>query len=1044
MRINNLENKEVLRSLKLWKHQRQALISAFKYIDEFNSGKINGSALIHMPTGSGKSRVIGTLSQFIDGLGCVLILVPRIALRRQIKDKLLEKYFRNQTKNNADLPKKVFLLSKQLPEEQIEYPQKLVFVSTFQFLDSTFKRYPGVFNWLCTNISLIIVDEGHYEPAYSWSKVIRQIQKPKILFTATPFRNDFKSFDIDIQHRFSYSYHSALKDKFLRNIIIVPYPPHNNDPQKFIAEIIEFYCKKFPRTDISDIKEKDPRIIIRCDSASSIRQIKGVLSNKNISYFGIHEDFKHETDPSLVRHVPEPHKFSPLVWIHQFKLIEGIDDNRFRLLASFEPLSNTRAFVQQIGRIMRNPNWESKKQENGFVLDHTNGKQIKEYWAMFLEFDRKLTEDKILLSLGERFFKNYSEIQPEPAYLDKKFRKKFQPIGEQDIDPIKDFKSPLKTNLLEVSHEFDINIFYEAMRFRLNEKDKQIKTFPIGTSESPIYLIIYFTINNSPYLTSKYFLECSSDLMIFQKINNYLAFFDSSGFLPINDDLLKVGKAVSAQKLKKLLRSSNQSSIVQITLNNSHAGERAIRQSTYRASSLEKVVPNLNDHSQIVAQVVGYSYENDFNTDEKTKIRRYVGFNHGHITESQEEKSIEEYLIWLNNLGKIISGHYSPLKTFNRYSLSVEEPSDPSPKNILLDFFDVQEFYFTITEKDSDISSVLYIEDECQDIITFPDANDPDKLIYQFKIIANNNKCDIYIVYDTQKKHYILSSNDIDKLYKKHKITNEHLIEYLNKNQSFRIIPKTENYIYIGGDFYKPIIKYGRDFNYDNFYVGKIIEPFEVLSEIKSEKGQKCLADHSGWDLNSLFGIVCRLGKGTEMGDVFGNPDILICDDKQSEVADFILANTSENKVVFIHAKANKDYTPYSAGSLGKICEQAIKNIFYISMFNEQKPKNIDLWKNRWEDSKVEGYVKSRIILPSLFRGDPNILWDRLRKIISNPGAKREVWIMLGNTLYFDRFIKELEKTPATPAAIQAATLLHGTLTNISSMDVKLRIFCSP
>lgn len=57
---------------------------------------------------------------------------------------------------------------------------------------------------------LVIVDEGHYEPAYIWSQCIRQLARPTVLFSATPYRNDFKYFAVKGNFAFNLSYREAI------------------------------------------------------------------------------------------------------------------------------------------------------------------------------------------------------------------------------------------------------------------------------------------------------------------------------------------------------------------------------------------------------------------------------------------------------------------------------------------------------------------------------------------------------------------------------------------------------------------------------------------------------------------------------------------------------------------------------------------------------------------------------------------------------------------------------------------------------------------
>lgn len=64
---------------------------------------------------------------------------------------------------------------------------------------------------------------------------------------------------------------------------------------------------------------------------------------------GIHENFEESDDFTATvpkRDAPGGARY----WVHQNKLIEGIDDPNFKVVALFNSLRNGRAIVQQIGR----------------------------------------------------------------------------------------------------------------------------------------------------------------------------------------------------------------------------------------------------------------------------------------------------------------------------------------------------------------------------------------------------------------------------------------------------------------------------------------------------------------------------------------------------------------------------------------------------------------------------------------------------------------------------------------------------------------------
>jgi superfamily II DNA or RNA helicase len=464
--------------LVLWPHQSLAIKNMQKYLEDYKKKITTGSALVHMPTGSGKTRVISTLARFTSGVGCVLILAPRIALRQQLVKKLDERSILKKDIDNIILPKTVREWVENYPPDSPGYLlndiqseiDDIVLISTIQMLDSAKKNYEEVYTYLQNHVSLVLIDEGHYEPAISWSRSIRGLNTAKILFTATPYRNDFKAFDIDIDYRYSFTYQDALKQNYLRKVNIKTFPS-TTDPNQLVTDIKNEYRVFFGYDIPKQPKLDTPRIIIRCDRSSSMRTVITALHNAGIdSLIAIHERFDDRFGPPHERQsVPidllQSEK-SPLVWIHQYKLLEGIDDPRFQLLAFFGPLNrNTRSLIQQVGRVIRNKS--QTQPETAMVLDHTGGK-LANVWEAFKSFDENLAVIKgnntggsaVLQSIGESFIKEYIDLHPEPVYIDRKFRNRFV-ISKQN--PYTELVFPLSVNIIEKLSNFNLMKFLEAI-----------------------------------------------------------------------------------------------------------------------------------------------------------------------------------------------------------------------------------------------------------------------------------------------------------------------------------------------------------------------------------------------------------------------------------------------------------------------------------------------------------------------------------------------------------------------------------------------------
>ena len=271
---------------------------------------------------------------------------------------------------------------------------------------------------------------------------------------------------------------------------------------------------------------------------------------------------------------------------------------------------------------------------------------------------------------------------------------------------------------------------------------------------------------------------------------------------------------------------------------------------------------------------------------------------------------------------------------------------------------------------------------------------------------------------------------------------------YLNSEQSFRVIPASEGSFYTLGEFYSPIVRFGREYDDDQFNLLRILWPAVCLERFGSEKGKNCLADGSGWDPQSLFAIIDNLGQRFGLRRLFGNPDILVCDDLGTEAADFILADTDKRRVVFIHAKGTGEGVArrYAASPLQEICGQATKNLKYLSRYGDDEPPKARNWHTqKWAGAKgVSGKVDNRIRLKPRSITTGWQLWKAIKSIIRDHFADLEVWLFLGRMFSKSSFDQQLNADRPATEAQQSAYLIFSTMNDAASVGAKLRVVCSP
>ncbi len=1012
-----MSNYNFIEDFSLWKHQKEALKTLVDYID--NSQKVNDyskSALIHLPTGSGKSGVIATISRFYSKVNHALILTPRIALRDQLFDDINEQFFNVLETKPSNYPKKVIKLESGSIIPALDGEQ-VVLVSTIQMIKSLNRNNKSKLKVLIDNISLLILDEGHYEPAPSWSQAIRKFKCPKVLFSATPFRNDLKLFDIDINFTYSYTFIDAVEKSFLRDVEF-EYAPKFTSPADFIDQILTFYDRKTQGSKI-----RAPKMIVKCDNFSSIRQLSKILKDRGRSYIAIHENFKdNEKNKQERKTVPDsPKSEKAIFWIHQYKLLEGIDNSSFQLLAFFDPINDARSLVQQIGRIIRNPDRSSEIKS--YVLDHHNAHH-KALWDGFLEYDRRIKEEGISalnLSISDGFFPKFLKNQPI-AYIDRKFR---YILNLGSLIPNKDIQLPLQINFLSKTKKFNYEKFIDYTKKKLETEDKRFELFQINQSCS---IIVYLSYKNSRFLTYSCFLESRLGVIVIKNYDNSLAYYDSSGNIPLSDYELGIKGPIKSESLKKLIYKEKKNFITELSLINTNLGVNTYRSKRLNAASLNEMPPALDDHAQYLTTFRGVNYEKN-EIDEDIPIRKYIGINRGRISQSSSYVPLFDYINWLDSQYNRFKEDIGISEFFKRYALESEEPKFKDAKNILLDLQDIEDYFF-VNDPNTRSKTPLFVDNSCQEVD-----------MGNFSIRANNKNFPIQINYDSKKKKYILTSSELDSYYYSEHDNYKSIISFFNKTQSFRIIPRSSGKIYTKYRFFSPRIQYGSKYSREESIFNLILISDSILKEVSSEKGKECKAGNKGWDVDSLFDVIDNLGKGTTLAKYFGDPDILICDDMNKEIADFILCDTKHNRVVMIHAKGTTEFHPYSASKLQDVCGQASKNVRYLAPENKDLPPNINLWNKMWESPKTTKGKTHRIRRGS---GSPLDLWNIIKKIIDNPNSNREVWIFLGRTLSKSKFLKRLYQSSPTPEAIQAAYLLHTTLETIGKIGAKFYVFCYP
>ncbi|MEK5134871.1 DEAD/DEAH box helicase family protein [Bacillus sp. FSL W8-0645] len=361
---------------------RDPQIQAYKKLQEhFNSEDKNEHAIVVLPTGTGKTGLMGIAPYNISN-GKVLIITPQTVIRDSVLgslDPLFSKNFWLFTRvfeSYTELPA-VIEYDRSLTDEVLEKADIVILNihKLQQRLRSTLlKRVPEDF------FDFIIIDEAHHSEAKTWKDAIDYFKKAKVLkVTGTPFRSDGKK--IKGKEVFNYSLGKAMAKGYVKSLEKIDYIPEtiyltidkNSDVVYTLEEIRDLGIKDedwilrsvalSPETNNSIIaqslkyldekkqKTGNPhKIIAVACSIWHAEQIKNSYQQKGYNCSIVHsgmEKIEREKEFDKINN----HKVD--VVINVAMLGEGYDHKFLSIAAIFRPFKTLLPYAQFIGRVLR-------------------------------------------------------------------------------------------------------------------------------------------------------------------------------------------------------------------------------------------------------------------------------------------------------------------------------------------------------------------------------------------------------------------------------------------------------------------------------------------------------------------------------------------------------------------------------------------------------------------------------------------------------------------------------------------------------------------
>lgn len=774
-----------------WTHQYDAFKFVLNYLDHtIKEGERSDSsaaarsphsALIRMPTGAGKTGIMALAAGFagnpIDER-IILVVVPSRALRLQVKEALEWRFWdvvNHRPMNWRPVAEfKPTTLNVALEKDQNDWPGDqlpLVLVcttTTISMLSGDTKRtdhssspelvdddsakeraeveagadrseWRRLYQRLLTDTGLVLVDEGHREPAPAWARAIRRFGCPRILFSATPYRNDLRLFDIGREqeresgqvepdsiakklhaqgrapdlglYRHIWSFPNAIKAGVIRNIDF-KYPKRGDGwikgrsgsslklmttrANRFAKALQGFYegenvaelerwCKlqESKTAGSQDGRQLWPaKVIVRCASVEAVREVKRALEKTRLpgEVIAIHTRFTAaERKDHLYSRVPDLSSLearNAVFWVHQDMLIEGLDHPGFWIIAFFEQFKNERSLVQQIGRVLREPT--AAKQVPPAIVFSDQDQNLKASWDGYHRYE---SEEPPIVG-PEEIVERFLMSLPEYFYSKGAYRRTIRISEDGAKDQLwGELRLPCRAQVFRLrgnaAHptEEAFDEFIDDIADRLEQRDYTTVQVLRPREAQSLGMCALVTLHVSE--TSR--IEPSNFFEI-SISPAALCFVDDfmfwQGPIEISEEARDYGyRPIRSDELRTLL--GQKAKVRQTSTLNTDLNDASIRRRSMGAMDLGWSGVALGDEGHAMVTIFATNGQ----------LRRQLNLVRGRIGEPDQPMcSPAEFAKWAHSIAKEIGADtnaYPPM--LDRYAYEVAPPDDSDAAHVLID-----------------------------------------------------------------------------------------------------------------------------------------------------------------------------------------------------------------------------------------------------------------------------------------------------------------------------------------------------------------------
>ncbi|MDZ5454761.1 DEAD/DEAH box helicase [Labrys sp. ZIDIC5] len=1090
----------------LWAPQRRAVGLSLAHVaarrTRYGS---TGAALIKMPTGTGKTGVIATLACAVPQIARVLVLTPRRALVdqmvRDLHTRLWSRFdaiydgteVRARRADDPDVGSAVangpvwrLLPSAAEQLSQITDP-RVVMVGTFSALEQVLRpdrpahrlsgRRPRGFDaappedeegddpseaartalvTMLRGFDLVIVDESHYEPAFVWSQCIRSLGRPTLLFSATPYRNDFRYFDIDGRFAFNLSFQEASEKRLIRNVRVDTTPAGEGESfaQRVVRFLGEVGASAMPHA------PDEARVIVRAESHDSLIRLREELRRLGQHCVLIHHKETRNNPASLrfanaMQAFDAPETRDVRIWLHQWKLLEGVDDSRFCGVAVMESFSNTRAVIQQIGRVLRYHRRD--RSETALVIGDTDiGDDLDDRFERYLGYEERYDADPgDALKRETQFFHTLRDASPAVQYIAGDFRDRFE-LDEESVG-FGDIQLPMRTFVTRSNGALSLDQLAAASAEAMGLEDRHDATVikPEGDEPTNIRLVAYVEWSNSPLLISKAMPNWTLGIMAIVSVGQRVFLLDTEG-LVVDPEQLGL-EPEGPETLQRLVPVSTDDEAWRVTVASAVSldiSDMGIRSMSARMRDFSVGFFDLSQGMQATTSVRA-----SMRPKTGPSETRHLSLQRATVSDARAGYvEVTDYVEWINKLADRLDSAIPPSTAFARFAQALPAPDAARavPQNILFDFAEIigEDGAVPPVGWDAGRTQALAHSDRCLDVdgngafsLEVDGRNFEGKIAYT--ITGSTRRRGKYVI-EIPDLDAFLVNRDREALKQAEKA--QLLSGVLSRTQAFRVVPRDPSLVYAQKFFYRPSLAIDVVARDEPGGPLEAIIASPWLAQVTSEKGS-ATSGLDDWVNESVFGGIYahfdHAGRGRPdasrrdairsvdpgLADLLDAFDVVICDDGGTETCDFLCIDRAGSKVVMIHAKV--DDTQMSLNSLQEVGRQAQASLGLLTWIHEFPDRTV-LWRSRVPIQ--HGHLTRRVL-----RG-PRVedAWPEFRDALRSPRYNREAWIFAGRILSREHFKRQLQRVPPPPKPRQMLYYLASLQTSAARANVSMRIFCSP